>query len=345
MHNVKRFTAAQRAERRRENEERAQKYNQLSRAAMERRAAKVYDQESLAVAAKVLTTNCDFATLWNFRREVLEAMYPEQSDADQTMSLRRAACEAELALTQECLGYNPKSYPVWWHREWVLKWGRCSWQWAVELKLTSKLLALDDRNFHCWTYRRAVVQLAGVAAAAELAFTTSKIEANFSNYSAWHYRSKLLPIIHDAADGATDGAAALRPALLAELALVRNAFFTAPEDSSAWFYHRWLIAQIEACDGTLAPPADAAGPPARPRPSEQHAALLRDELAMVDELVELEPDSKWPLATAVFLAAKLRGDDPAVDSLAEERLAALGRVDPPRAPYYAHQLSVLTTAA
>merc|ERR1712137_978252 len=104
----------------------------------------------------------------------------------------RARMRFSLAVVQECLMINPKSYPVWFHRMWVMEWGECLWQHKVDLKLTAKMLALDDRNFHCWTYRRFVVRIASVQPTDELSFTMDKINANFSNYSAWHYRSKLL---------------------------------------------------------------------------------------------------------------------------------------------------------
>jgi len=315
MHGVKRFTREKRAAMRKENEERAAAYRARSTAAMERRAAKTYDAASLEVVSKVVLENPDFATLWNFRREIIQHLHPVED-----VEARKAACVAEFTLTQECLGVNPKSYPVWYHREWVLQWGKCAWQWPVELKLTAKLLALDDRNFHCWTYRRNVVRIAGVAADAELGFTTSKIESNFSNYSAWHYRSKLLPAIHSGEAAASALAAVLRE----ELELVRNAFFTAPEDSSAWFYHRWLIAQ-------LTPGASAAAEPAA------FEALVRAELQMVEELLELEPECKWALAAAAFLARTLQQQamgDAQTAAMAAAHLDALQRIDSQRERYY-----------
>lgn len=87
---------------------------------------------------------------------------------------------------------------------------------------------------------------------AELAYTTKKIEANFSNFSAWHQRTKVLGSLW--ASGEIDKASSLQKGvkvffcclhpfndLHAEFELVQNAMFTLPEDQSAWLYHRWLI--------------------------------------------------------------------------------------------------------
>ena len=71
------MTAEKRAARRKESEERATAYRARSAAAMQRRVDKLYDAKSLEIVAKVVTENTDFATMWNFRREVLMHLHPK----------------------------------------------------------------------------------------------------------------------------------------------------------------------------------------------------------------------------------------------------------------------------
>lgn len=92
----------------------------------------------------------------------------------------------------------------------------------------------------------------------ELAYTTRKIQSSFSNFSAWHQRSKVLRRLWDAGDLdeagtkeegelpslGTEVAGFLTPHA-SEFELVRNAMYTDPNDQSAWIYHRWLIGSGE----------------------------------------------------------------------------------------------------
>lgn len=52
----------------------------------------------------------------------------------------------------------------------------------------------DPYPVHAWNYRRYVLASLPVprSETSELTYTTRKIEANFSNFSAWHQRSKVL---------------------------------------------------------------------------------------------------------------------------------------------------------
>lgn len=77
-----------------------------------------------------------------------------------------------------------------------------------------------------------------ILAEQELQYTMSKIEANFSNFSAWHHRSLLLIPIWSA-KGLDK--VQRRKEMDEEFELIRQAMFVDPEDQSVWTYHSWLI--------------------------------------------------------------------------------------------------------
>ena len=72
--------------------------------------------------------------------------------------------------------------------------------------------------------------------------------------------------------------------------------------------------------------------PASWRPS----AVLIDPL---EELIELEPESKWPLASAIHISQALAPAEPDLAGRTTTWLHTLLKVDPMRATYYQHLLS------
>jgi hypothetical protein len=85
-------------------------------------------------------------------------------------------------------------------------------------------------------------------------FTSSKIQDNFSNGSAFHYRSKLISIVLEARlasdDETLDNATRLLRKQEKILSMAReeweeillNAIFTEPDDQTPWWYHRFIVA-------------------------------------------------------------------------------------------------------
>ena len=290
-----------------------EQYKRLSAVVLHHRAQRTCTAQSLELASQLLAANPDVYTLWNYVREQVLALAglplpagcaagagaassaPVAALGEEAFA---ALVAAQLALTVAAIKRNPKSYPAWHHRRWLVESFRAGRgaagaaaaaadapaaliPLAGELALCAELLAKDERNFHCWNYRRWVASLdsgsggsaeeAG-ALARELAFTDEKIAQNFSNYSAWHARTCLLQRQREATqDAGLVAAAAIagarwavcarvpfprasvffahpfhspRPTLHsapAELTLARKAVFTEPDDQSAWFYRRWVV--------------------------------------------------------------------------------------------------------
>ncbi|PRD36713.1 UNVERIFIED_CONTAM: Geranylgeranyl transferase type-2 subunit alpha [Trichonephila clavipes] len=228
-------TSEEQAEaKRREQQEKLKVYVAVTGKVFAKREAKEYDDEGLELTARILEKNPDFYTLWNYRREILLSLKDTKNEEE----LKKLIL-LELDLTQNCLKMNPKSYSAWHHRFWSMEFNP-EGDWKRELKLCDVFLYQDERNFHCWDYRRQVIKKCNVSCEEEFNYSTDLIEENFSNYSAWHYRSTLLPKLYfDASKGSIK-----EDALLQEFELIKNAAFTDPDDQSAWFYHRFLLGRI-----------------------------------------------------------------------------------------------------
>lgn len=64
--------------------------------------------------------------------------------------------------------------------------------------ICEKMLKMDERNFHAWNYRiwliRDVLNFNTKIISKELEYLKQKIEDNFSNFSAFHFREKHLTV-------------------------------------------------------------------------------------------------------------------------------------------------------
>lgn len=225
-----RTTAEQEEIRKRERAAKVAQYKADIAVVFQKRKDKIWDDELLLVTRRMLLCNSDIYTLWNVRREVFENNKWNEEDYKQLL-------ENEMTLTEQCLRENPKSYSVWHQRCWVME-RMLEPDWKKELSLCAKCLNIDERNFHCWDYREFVVQKAGISNEEEFEFSTTKILSNFSNYSSWHYRSRILTKMFGTT---SDEIPIVDDRYREELDLVMNATFTDPNDTSAWFYQRWLL--------------------------------------------------------------------------------------------------------
>ncbi|KAF8894396.1 rab-protein geranylgeranyltransferase, partial [Infundibulicybe gibba] len=285
QHGVKRVRQSEQhleAKRLRE-QSKIKEYLDLTQDILARKKRADWSMDAFALTTKLLHINPEFYTVWNYRRNIcLKGRFPGSSPHAINDIL-----SGELSMTMAALKTHPKVYWIWNHRRWCLEnvpdrpgsdsedisdplaWRKINWD--KELLVVERMLDADPRNFHAWNYRRYILANMAVPRpqTAELSYTTQKIESSFSNFSAWHQRSKILTSLWK--DGVLNSGASKE----GEFDLVRNAMYTDPSDQSAWMYHRWLVG------------------------SGGDKAQLEREIAAILELMQLEPDSKWCLESIV----------------------------------------------
>ncbi|CAG8587141.1 16044_t:CDS:10 [Acaulospora morrowiae] len=242
MHGVKRVKPSAEVERLRKEKEavKIKEYNRLIASCFAKKTNSEYDVEAFNITTKILSQNPDFYTIWNFRRTILLNTMLKDCSAEE----KQQELSSELLFLQEVFRLNPKSYWIFNHRRWCLE-TMPTPDWQGELTLVGRILDMDSRNFHAWDYRRYVISKLSSTEAGdteirknEFDFTTTKINQNFSNYSAWHQRSKLLPrLIKEKHLNDQER----KKMIDREFELVKSAFYTDPDDQSAWLYHWWLI--------------------------------------------------------------------------------------------------------
>ena len=167
-----------------------------------------------------------------------------------------------------------------------------------ELALCKEFLKLDQRNFHCWNYRRFLVEKSVEKGGEgdeqegkggnqqfiqEMEFSTEKIKENFSNYSAFHHRSLYIKTLLSEM--------CIEDILQPELTIIESAIFTEPDDQSAWWYQQFLLVWVSKV---------------LKQEANEHLfawfyTVLEAQLVMVESLLEIEVGSKWAMNSIILM--------------------------------------------
>ena len=246
---VKELTEEEKAK----NEVQLKKLKAIQDQILKIKAKNKFDEKTMDFLLKSSVLMPDYPTLWSIRKILIEQYIPTVKDEEAMTFLLK-----EIKSILPIMVKNPKSYLLWYHRVWCLV--KCI---EIEKKkdtpleqscligeigLCNKFFKKDDRNFHCWNYRVKILSLISIYyqntfqkfIEDELKFTLEKITINFSNFSAWLYRSKLIPIYfiqHNIKWNTKEALDFFKD----DLELIKKAIYTDPKDQSPWNYLSWII--------------------------------------------------------------------------------------------------------
>lgn len=298
----------------------------------------------LALTSKLLKKNSEYYTIWNHRRRILLYQFTKAPDdkIEDTENLSHAPTIGNLIANDlrfivPLLIQNPKCYWIWNYRLWLLDEAEKHLEqptvqqlWQEELGLVGKMLARDERNFHGWGYRRHIVtQLEKLIPPGqpslveqEFAYTSKMIKAKLQNFSALHYRSKLIPRLLDERKADSK---ARRAMLEAELDSMQDALID-PFNQSAWFYHQYLMS-------TLGPDCPKEDRMVLDLTLSDRLQYYEQEVERITEITEDFDDCKWVFEALLQYSieySKLKGSPSSNEEEIRGWLDNLQRLDPMR---------------
>lgn len=192
---------------------------------------------------KLMKENPKSYTLWGHRQWViLEGLQIEKFMSEEQLApVGGGILNNEIKLCDKMLTADERNFHCWNYRSWIINTQLEQYDEIEQARKMKAKLKAEKKEGEGDTETQAEEPEPYVAEdkkmeklKEELEMTTKMIEKNFSNFSAWHYRSKLLVKVYK------------EPLeyIEEELEKIKHAIFTEPNDQSPWNYHRWLVSML-----------------------------------------------------------------------------------------------------
>jgi geranylgeranyl transferase type-2 subunit alpha len=167
--------------------------------------------------------------------------------------------QSELKLLQKLILKDPKSYCLWYHRQWCIVEGIKKEEDIInsaiiknEQDLCAMMLTKDERNFHCWSYKIWLLdtycneikrrdtpdkeEILKDIYKKEYEQCMKIVNKNFMNYSGWFYLGKLYRYVFP--DPSYEYSLVEQHI---QMDLILKALYTDPKSEGLWSVFYWLV--------------------------------------------------------------------------------------------------------
>jgi geranylgeranyl transferase type-2 subunit alpha len=225
--------------------------------------------------------------------------------------------QEEIQLTSQFLLLDERNFHCWNYRRYVVACLAQAWngEWNVLEKKepTSTIVSLMGPQIastvSALSESPAKQTIPDDWLQSEFDFTTTKIKDNFSNFSAFHYRSQLLEYIGE-------DKSLVEKILDNEFQIIEDAVCTEPDDQTAWWYHAILMDKIIEAGN-----------------DDEMKSLLRarlqEQTELFRELLDDSPGGKWIMLGLLKVASTLQqldDNDDRTTTIKQEQKSMLERL-------------------